>query len=174
MQTNPLFTSPSRIQVFNGFLKVPGSRGLGTQDLIIREQTAAKYFKFYSKWQQSMSLLGPHDTFASCWLQNDTFANLVIEAAKDLGIDNLTDLKLSQISELFVSCKVPEGSDELPIGLLFRLHQDFPKLTGAPQETKTPPAQTLEKNPSTCVRSFLDPLIPWVRSLTESLLRLVS
>ena len=180
----PNFTSPNRIQVHDGFLKVPGSRGLGTDDLIIRERTAHEYLEFYRLWREAMSLIEPTDTFASAWLQKPLFSELLTQATQHLGIENLTSLKLSQIQELLLSCPVADGSQELPHGLLFRLHQDFPKVpTLETQGTRhqvhgtqnsAPPKHMGDQKRCTCAQSCSAPWKSWLRSLTANFLVLLS
>ena len=173
----PNFTSPNRIQVHDGFLKVPGSKGLGTDDLIIRERTAHEYLEFYRAWREAMSLIEPTDTFASAWLQKPLFSELLTQATRHIGIENFTSLKLSQIQELLLSCPVADGSQELPHGLLFRLHQDFPKVpTLEHQGTQNPNPlkHTDGQKPCTCAQSCSVLWKRWARSLTANFLVLLS
>ena len=123
----PKFTTPNRIQVYRGYLKIPGSEALGVPDRIIREQPLNNYQNFYQCWQEAMLLLG-NDTnsLTHALLHNRGFKDKLWEALSYVGVDDPGSLKLAQLTELVVACDT--GEDGARYGLLFSLHQDFPKL----------------------------------------------
>lgn len=132
-----------RIKVYSGYLVIPGSRLLGTEDVLVRERTMVEYQRFYAAWQVAANELidaGGNYTFNALWLENERFREHAIAAMQAVGIEQPELLKPAQIDELLFNASLPsDGEGARPYGLVFRLHQDFPTLlkkTGATQEPK--------------------------------------
>lgn len=131
----PNWVSPNNIKVYSGFLVIPGNKALGTKDTFVREQTAAEYLRFYECWRQAMSLLSPEVTFSSLWLTSGSFRAKILEALGHVGIEDPLQLRLSQLKELLITCAPPDDVG-LATGLLFQLHQDFPKMAAPSPENR--------------------------------------
>lgn len=144
----PIHTTEQRIQVYRGYLLIPGSKHFDIPDLVVREQPLVNYEQFYLCWQEAMAhfLQDNQDTFSNAWLHNRSFRETLTRGLGYLGIEQPGNLKLAQLEELVLQSAEYEGQPGKQ-GLLFKLHQDFPKIAGhrKPKQTgttETPDTQT--------------------------------
>ena len=114
-----------QISGLDGFLTIKTNSG---KTIIIQEQPMLVFEEFYKKWSMAMQL-GGKDDFLNAYTFNQPFRSLIVDCLQLVGLEDVGQLTLSQIEALLLSHK--EGA-----GLLFQLHQTFPKLQVQAPESK--------------------------------------
>jgi len=125
----------SSFQVNNEELGFNGKESLlvikpPTGDAVVVSELALNDFEvFYKKWSLAMQL-GGKDDFLNSWTFNQPFRSLITECLQTAGVMQPELLRLSQLEALLLSYEGKEG-------LLFQLHNTFPKLLAQEPLSKT-------------------------------------
>jgi hypothetical protein len=115
-----------KVTGLDGFLTVKNSKG---QTVVIQERPMLEFEEFYKKWTLAMKV-GGKDDFLNAWVYNDSFRMLTQQALEIMGITEVGLYTLSQLEALLIGYKGGPG-------LLFQLHNSFPKLLTQAPETRT-------------------------------------
>lgn len=132
-------TVKGNISLFPGYAQVPGNQRLGTQNVTIYELSLDKYAEFLKIWERVAEMaMGQRDrSLSSLWASSPKFRELVTEALRICGIESPGSLKPVQVEELLLFSELEGQTDADRRGILFRLHQDFPKIP-APMQDQEP------------------------------------
>lgn len=106
----------------NGLLSVTNT---DKETLTLEEQSLAKFEQFYNYWNLAFNHAKDQD-FANNWVKNEDFKNYLTLALEAINFNKFETLKISQLEALLLG--VSEG-DKQTEGLIFRLHNTYPKLT---------------------------------------------
>lgn len=117
-----------RLQIngIDGFLSIKNSKG---KTLVIQEQSMLVFEEFYKKWVMAVRL-GGQDDFLNAWVYNESFRELTEGALGLMGVTEVGLYSLSQLEALLIGY---EGGP----GLIFQLHNSFPKLLTQAPEVRT-------------------------------------
>lgn len=110
------------IKVTQGILTV---KDTNNKTLILEEKSLAKFEQFYNNWNMAFNH-ATDTTFAANWCFNETFNFFLRKALEAIEFVGYEDLKLSQLEALLIHTGEDEG--EPSEGLIFRLHNTYPKL----------------------------------------------
>jgi hypothetical protein len=102
------------------------------QPIYIREQSLETFSSFYRDWQHGLALIA-NDSFLEGWTNNQAARGLLELALETIGVDieKISNLTFSQLQLLLVS----DGQGGA--GLIFQLHNTYPKPLSSPLEAKT-------------------------------------
>lgn len=110
------------ITATNGILSVINT---DKQTLTLEEKSLSQFEKFYNYWNLAFHH-AKDDIFVNNWLHNAPFKKYLTKSFEALGFNDFETLTVTQLEALLLG--VSEG-DKQTEGLIFRLHNTYPKLT---------------------------------------------
>lgn len=145
-----------KLRVANGLLHIKGQ----TKEFIVQEQSMHCYELFYRSYVLAFlpcENLAEFD-FMDLWIWNPESRELLCEALRSIGIDTPEDLTPRQLQALLITY------DDKP-GLIFQLHNTYPKLMGALEMIRKTGQSTVSNPPNSAflkLRNFFLSVKTWL------------
>lgn len=148
-----------KISATDGMLSVEGQ----TDSYLIQEASMKNYELFYKAYVLAFLPVrdNPELTFTELWCFDKHFRSNIVEALKHLGFNSPEDLRPAQLEALLVSY-------QNQVGLLFQLHNTYPKLQGGWKMMNLQESRP-QNSPYLRLLNSLQSLKIWVSMLVVSL-----